>query len=85
MVWTHEKNGTGMIAKGSYGMDLNRKKEKRKTWTWIEAVSYTHLDVYKRQIVRSIMTYGSVVWTTNKHTGTKLMTAEMKDVYKRQS
>ena len=28
-----------------------------------------------KTIVRSIMTYGSEVWTTNKHTRTKLMTA----------
>ena len=31
MVWTHEKKGTGKIAKESYGMDPTRKKEKRKT------------------------------------------------------
>ena len=30
-----------------------------------------------KTIVRSIMIYGSEVWTTNKHTRTKLMTAEM--------
>ena len=67
--WTHEKNGTGKIAKESYGMGPTRKKEKRKTTTaWLEEihtilrereiedllmdkqpVSYTHLDVYKRQ------------------------------------
>ena len=30
-----------------------------------------------KTIVSSIMTYSSDVWTTNKHTRTKLMTAEM--------
>ena len=30
-----------------------------------------------KTIVRSIMTYGSEVWTSNKYTRTKLMTAEM--------
>ena len=31
MVWKHEKNGTGKIAKESYIMDPTRKKKKRKT------------------------------------------------------
>ena len=30
-----------------------------------------------KTIVRSIVTYGSEVWTTNKHTRSKLMTAKM--------
>ena len=59
MVWTHEKNGTGKIAKESYGMyPPGRRKRGRPPITRIEeiqtilrAVSYTHLDVYKRQVL----------------------------------
>ena len=43
----------GKLLKGNYEYyDFQNKEEKNSKYEWLEPVSYTHLDVYKRQLLR---------------------------------
>ena len=50
----HTKEWDRKIAEESYGKEYTKKKEKRKTT--YHPVSYTHLDVYKRQAEDGVYT-----------------------------
>ena len=49
MVWSCNEDGGEGVAKESIDLHTTKQKKKRKTDNTM-AVSYTHLDVYKRQV-----------------------------------
>ena len=55
MVWTHEKNGTGNIAKESYGMEPIMKKGKKKTTYRLD--EKIQIILREREIEEDLWTY----------------------------